>query len=202
MKLSRTDFLKILAVISFLIWFTLLTLGITINSSPYLNDLAQGCGSAADFLMVMVAFTPTNVALLAVWAGLAGGLTSNLAAENYFQHVDEGTIDATSPDFQRLIYMTESPIVSALRGFMVYMIFIVGASLSLTSANNNDQVTTIFNVAKATKAGEMAPALYYRFSLTVSLLAFLVGFDPTRLGSWINAIPTPGPKPGGELPKP
>ncbi len=224
MKKRRSNYLNLLAVLSFTVWFTLLTAGITVNSAYYLDAVEAKGGNLSDLIMVMISYTPTNVALMAVWAGLSGGLTSNLAAKNYFQHVDREKLDPSSPDFQRYIYMTESPIVSALRGFMVYMIFIVGANLSLTS--NNDSVTNIFNMsrkaqkieqraeqrkkeklAEATVSAEKtdtkydaeseAPPLYYRFALTISLLAFLVGFDPSRLGSWINSVPIVGSKPGG-----
>ncbi len=221
MTSRRYTYFKVLAVLSFAVWFTLLTIGITVNSANYLDAIGNEQGAIGDFLMVMLSYTPTNVALMAVWAGLSGGLTSNLAAENYFRHVDRQKLDPASPDFQRLIYMTESPIVSALRGFMVYMIFIVGANLSLTS--NNDSVTNIFNMAskvaqkkeraearqaaagtdkialpenKEEQVENTAPPLYYRFALTISLLAFLVGFDPSRLGSWINSVPIVGSKPG------
>ncbi|MBD2755374.1 hypothetical protein [Spirosoma validum] len=198
MKLSHFAYNKLLAVGSFFAWFTLLTVGITINSGIYLGRMTRDCGSLQDFLIVMLAYTPTNVALLVVLAGLSGGLTSNLAADNYFRYIDRTKLDPTSPDFQRLLYMTESPIVSALRGFLVYMIFIVGANLSITS--EGDTVTTIFNMAQKID-DRAAPALYYRFSLTISLLAFLVGFDPSRLGNWINSVPVVGSKPGASMPK-
>ncbi len=224
MKKGHINYLNLLAVLSFTVWFTLLTVGITVNSAYYLDAIEAKGGNLTDLMMVMISYTPTNVALMAVWAGLSGGLTSNLAAKNYFQHVDEEKLDPTSPDFQRFIYMTESPVVSALRGFMVYMIFIVGANLSLTS--NNDSVTNIFNMSRKAQKIEQraeqrkkeqpasaavsaekadtkydvaseAPPLYYRFALTVSLLAFMVGFDPSRLGSWINSVPVVGSQPGG-----
>lgn len=224
MKKSRFAYINILAVLSFAAWFMLLTVGITINSTEYLDALGEEGVNPYAFIMVMVSYTPTNVALMAVLAGLSGGLTSKLAAKNYFHHVDVEKLDPTSPDFQRFIYMTENPIVSALRGFMVYMIFIVGANLSITS--NNDSVTNIFNISRKVKEVEQraeqqakekpaapaasaekadpknnteseAPPLYYRFALTVSLLAFLVGFDPSRLGGWINSVPIVGSQPGG-----
>lgn len=224
MKRNLLNYVNVLAVLSFVVWFILLTVGITVNSAYYLDALEAEGGNLADFVMVMISYTPTNVALMAVWAGLSGGLTSNLAAKNYFRHVDQEKLDPGSPDFQRFIYMTESPIVSALRGFMVYMIFIVGANLSLTS--NNDSVTNIFNMSRKAQKVEQraeqqekekpvapaanaekadtkndaeseAPPLYYRFALTVSLLAFLVGFDPSRLGGWINSVPIVGSQPGG-----
>ena len=228
MKTYRHNYINLLAMLSFAVWFLLLTVGITINSAAYLDAMDGDKDRLSAFFMVMISFTPTNVALMAVWAGLSGGLTSNLAAENYFRHIDREKLDPSSPDFQRLIYMTESPIVSALRGFMVYMIFIVGANLSLTS--NNDSVTNIFNMSRkiqkteqrmdqektagqaattpdaketVSKAGteSEAPPLYYRFALTVSLLAFLVGFDPSRLGSWVNSVPIVGSQPGGSVAK-
>jgi len=220
MTSQRYTYFKILAVLSFVVWFMLLTVGITVNSAYYLDALENEGINPAAFMVVMISYTPTNVALMAVWAGLSGGLTSNLAAKNYFQYVDRKTLKPESPDFQRFIYMTESPIVSALRGFMVYMIFIVGANLSITS--NNDSVTNIFNMSRKAQKVEQqakekpaapaasaekadtrnnteseAPPLYYRFALTVSLLAFLVGFDPSRLGGWINSVPIVGSQPGG-----
>lgn len=193
---------KIFAVLSFFAWFTLLTVGITINSGTYLANLSSKTGGTFyDFLMVMLAYTPTNVALMAVLAGLIGGLTSNLAAETYFRLVGQDKISPESSDFQRLVYMSESPIVAAMRGFMVYMIFLVGANLSLTS-ENGQYTKDIFNLATKTANavdGGVAPTLYYKFSLTVSLLSFLVGFDPSKLGSWVDNVSIFG---GKVLPKP
>lgn len=191
---------QLLAVASFAAWFGLLAVGILVNSAHHLQAIKTGNATASDYVLVILAYTPTNVALMAGQAGLLGGLTSNLAAKTYFQDVNIRQLDRQSADFQRWVYMNESPIVSALRGFVVYLIFIVGANLSLTS-EDNQQMLTIFNLAEKSTHAETAPGLYYRFALTVSLLAFAVGFDPTRLGGWLSALSFPGNRPPGNAPK-
>jgi|GEM_PF-2118816 len=246
MKPTRITLWKVFTLLSFMAWFTLLSVGITVNSKYYLDRVSRVEGKDMIFdlgalWMVMLSYTPTNVALLAVFAGLTGGLTSNLAANSYFRLTGQQKLTPDSPDFQRLVYLNESPLVAAMRGFMVYLLFVAGANLSLTS-DANVKSTTIFNMAaesrreavddslnrimiladstlrkaekdkairelaseKATHSDKQAPELYFKFSLTISLLAFLVGFDPSMLSNWLNNLPFAGlrnPSKGSQPPR-
>lgn len=189
---SQHNFKVLLGIAGFMIWVLLLILGITINSYQFSHAIEQGHYTFTNFLMVGLTYTPINVALMSVVAGMIGGITSNFAAENIYNHLVQSNnkrlSDFSSPEYQQLMYMREHPLVSALRGFVVYLIFVVSTYISVTSETKQ----TIFDMAQPGTI--VAPALYYKFALTVSLIAFVVGYDPTRLNVLINSVPFFGDK--------
>jgi len=73
-----------------------------------------------------------------------------------------------------LTYLAESPWSAMIRAFIVYLCLIAGLYFAIDDPFKNS-----------------TPAQYTRLAGTVSVLALLVGYDPTRLRSWIGLIPNP-----------
>ena len=87
-------------------------------------------------------FTPTNGAVLASLAGVLGGIASNLTANNKFRYSMPDLTDTQSEDFISYTYMTENSLVSMLRGFITYLVFIAGSYLTnFTDTTNPDRYT-------------------------------------------------------------
>jgi hypothetical protein len=185
MKFPERTLKVFLGMAGFVSWLIVLVMGITVNSFLYREAIQRGALAFSNFVMVGLTYTPTNVAILSILSGLMGGAASNVAASNIRKHLDEQNIklEPDSPDYIRLLYMRENPLVSALRGFVVYLIFVVSTYISITT----ESPTTIFSLGG--EGVTDAPMLYYKFSLTVSLIAFLIGYDPTRLNTLIDAVP-------------
>lgn len=185
MKLPERTLKVLIGAVGFATWLIVLVLGITVNSFAYREAIQRGAFALSNFLMVGLTYTPTNVAILSVLSGLMGGAASNVAASNVRKHLEEHNVqlEPDSPDYLRLLYMRENPLVSALRGFVVYLIFVVSTYISVTT----ESPTTIFTLGG--EGIKDAPLLYYKFSLTVSLIAFLIGYDPTRLNALVDAVP-------------
>ena len=258
-------------IVASISWIVLFASGMTINSSSFRAAIAYDYYDWHDVLATLLCFTPTNVAILAALAGLGGGICSNLVAHNYAKNVIEPpkkTIDeppvvlaeatpALTAEERRLLYLTERPIVSMFRGFMVYLIFVASfyiTSLNDMSSSKNEDIEVLPSdttrlridkekealnyqnmsqlrfikraIYKAEEADSAAlvetlkaqrdelrfelnrnvdlpvdadlPGLtigsYFKFAIIVSLLAYLVGFDPTRLEGLINSVPVFGTK--------
>ena len=163
-------------------WLLLFIMGMSLSASQYTNRLTSVDGSVNWNLLLIygLLFTPTNGAILASLAGVLGGIASKLAAANKFSHAQPNLSDTESDDAQSYLYMTENPLVSMLRGFTTYLIFIAGSYLTTfsTSGDVNHPEQVIGLTASA----------YFKFAVTVSLLAYLVGYDPSRMKSLINSF--------------
>ncbi|MBC8151615.1 MAG: hypothetical protein H7Z72_01755 [Bacteroidetes bacterium] len=176
-KITKTA----LGVVLLLGWFLLFIFGMSLDSSDFrkcifLNDAID----PGYLLLFAVTFTPTNSAMLASLAGVLGGITSNLAASNEFHHSPTKRPAPNSEDFERYVYMTESPLVSMLRGFIAYLIFIAGSYLT------NFTITT--DPKNAADIVGLSASSYFKFAVSVSLLAYIAGYDPSRLKGLINSI--------------
>lgn len=182
-ELSTTSQLvkSILGVCLFASWIMLFVCGMSLNSSHF-RDLIfkNGVFDSKYLFLYALSFTPINVALLSALAGVLGGFASNLTASNEFHYMRTKTIDPESDEFKSYVYMTENPLVSMLRGFITYMIFIAGSYLTnfTTSVDPNDN---------ASFTG-LSASSYFKFAVSVSLLAYLAGYDPSRMKTLINSI--------------
>lgn len=168
-------------ILLFVGWLLLFIFGMSLNSKDYRNLIFHDKYIDFSYLILYAAtFTPTNTALLASLAGVLGGFASNLAADNQLQFLRPTIFDPKSEDFESYMYMTENPLVSMLRGFITYLIFIAGSYLTnfTTSVDPNDS---------AGFAG-MNASSYFKFAVSVSLLAYLAGYDPSRMKGLVNSI--------------
>ena len=80
-----------------------------------------------------------------------------------------------SGDDRRNPFLVENPLASLLRSFLIYVGFIAG--IYITANAPFDAPTT---------------DQYVRFVGTLSLLAFVVGYDPTKFQDLLKMIPSPG----------
>lgn len=162
----------------FLSWLLLFIFGMSLKADDYRACIFWNERIDLKYLLLYAStFTPTNVAMLASLAGVLGGFASNLAANNQFRYRQLDTIDPKSDEFTSYLYMTESPLVSMLRGFITYLIFITGSYLT----NFTDPTDTTGFVG-------LTASSYFKFAVSVSLLAYLAGYDPSRMKSLINSI--------------
>ncbi len=279
-RLSRAgvQYRIILGFLSLIAWICIFNMGLTINSSIYRAAIAFGYADWQDFILTIFTFTPTNVGILAAFAGLIGGISSNLSANNFLKRTwlqefngfsqdksitsndtsksnESQTKNDTiiSVEERRMIYLTERPMVSMIRGFMVYLIFVAGSYITSFNDINADglngnpttdstflktnelkiksiitKTDTILLLKQAIEVQKQVvetqnqsdkkkydslqirkaeyrrsldrnpyipfkdniPGLsigsYFKFAVTVSLLAFMVGYDPSRFEGLLN----------------
>src|SRR5262249_12938613 len=113
------------------------------------------------FIYSALWFTPTNLALLAVSAGLLGGCVSNILVR-----------DPNRPfEARRLRYLAEDPFTAMIRSFIVFLCVIGGLYLV---ADNPFKDST--------------PSQYVRLAGSISVLALLVGYDPSRILYWFELV--------------
>jgi len=116
------------------------------------------------FVKCALVFTPTNLALLALLAGLLGGCASNILVED---NANKAHADVISRDTLR--YLKESPWSAMVRSFIVYLCIIAGLYVVMDDPFRDS-----------------SPAQYARLAGAVSVLCLIVGYDPTRIIAWIN----------------
>jgi hypothetical protein len=126
------------------------------------------------FAASLVLYTPLNAAFLTLLAGFIGGCTSNVTYGGPEARTSENVDDDTAA---RLRFLTESPFASTLRSFLVYLALLAG--IYITGNSPFEQGTA---------------SQYARFAGTVSFLAFVVGYDPTKLQGFISLMPRPSAK--------
>lgn len=180
-----TNFQKMLktclGAVLFVGWISLFILGISLEATtfrPYIIPSDKICWNY--LVLYAVSLTPINVAVLASLSGALGGIASNLAASTKFTVIDSSTLKPDSTDFQSYLYMTENPLVSLLRGFITFMIFIAGSYLT--------NFTTSIDTKNTAEFAGLTASTYTRFAVTVSLLAYLAGYDPSRIKGLLNSF--------------
>ena len=182
-ELSTTGRLvkTLVGLLLFLGWLLLFVFGMSLNAKDYRDCIFQNEVIDFSYLVLYAAtFTPINVAILASLAGVLGGFASNLTANNQFHHLRPTMLDPKSEDFESYMYMTENPLVSMLRGFITYLIFITGSYLT--------NFTTSVDPQDAASFSGLTASSYFKFAVSVSLLAYLAGYDPSRMKGLVNSI--------------
>lgn len=172
---------SVLGLFLFASWLLLFVCGMSLSSSDYRDLIFRDEVVNTKYLyLYAISFTPINVALLSALAGILGGFASNLTASNQFHYMRNKTIDPESDEFKSYVYMTENPLVSMLRGFITYMIFIAGSYLTnfTTSVDPNDNASFV----------GLSASSYFKFAVSVSLLAYLAGYDPSRMKTLVNSV--------------
>ena len=141
------------------------------KSQPALTVIWRVLYSMYAFFAALVCFTPINLALLTLAAGLVGGCASNIAIETL---PDLRRADLASEHPRRALFLQEPPISAAIRGFIVYLCVIAGLYVAMDDPFKDP-----------------TPGQYIRLAGTLSIMAFIVGYDASRLEDWFRAIPGP-----------
>jgi hypothetical protein len=149
-----------------LVWIILFSLGMLIDSTHY-RDILKGDFNLSAFMMTVLTFTPTNIAMLCLVSSFNGGCASLLiiAKAEKALGFDKQNHTKTSSH----IYMSENPFSSMLRGIVVFFAFLAGVFVTSSTA-----LTTPTAQAYTQAAG------------IVSLLSFIVGYDPTMFRTLIS----------------
>lgn len=151
--------------------------GLVIDSSVYRTQL-NSTFNVWTLFAVALTYTPTNVAFLALLAGLVAGCASMLT---YLKLEALGLKLGAKADplaQQSLLFRTESPVASMFRSLVVYFAFMAGMLVATTEPFI---VTT--------------PEQYVRLAAAVSFFSFAVGYDPTKLQGVLR-LPIAGGKKG------
>ncbi len=168
--LSSTEFslLVTLGLISILGWITMFSLGLLINSQVYRAGVLRQF-NWVDFMMSMLTYTPTNIAMLSVIAAFAGGCASRMLIAGVARKTKLTIHDQETEKTDSQLYMAENPFGSMLRGLVVYFGYLAG----------------VF-IANSTPFTNTTPEQYAQSAGIISLFAFVVGFDPTVFRSFIS----------------
>jgi hypothetical protein len=152
-------------------WVLLFSAGLFVETKSVREHLAKAF-SFEDLFTVCLCYTPTNAALLTCLAGLAGGISSRLT---YGRFVEDPVGIGVSEKLTvtDVLVRTENPIASLLRSFIVYFIFVAG--LAIASPQN--------------PFSEPTQDQYFRFAAMVSVLGFVVGYDPSVFNNFIRRLP-------------
>ncbi len=146
------------------LWITFFAMGLLINSKPY-RDCVADEAELFSLLMCILVYTPTNIAILCLTASYLGGCASSLVIHNVIEHE---TSDS-QPKTKSRIYMSERPMSAMVRGILVYFAYIAGVC-----------------IADAGLFNEPTLPAYIKSAGIISLLAFLVGYDPTIFHAFIG----------------
>jgi hypothetical protein len=115
-KLKHSWFI-LSGAISSSLWLTLFVAGLLVDSAYYRVAINYGFADLRDWIWAVIAFTVSNVAILAFFAGLLGGIISKLRATEGFTK-DEVSLKLTKKDIS---FQIENPFVSAVRGMFVFV---------------------------------------------------------------------------------
>lgn len=194
----RSHLLKVACgLMAVVLWIVLFGAALLIDSKPYRSKLSAN-PPVSDVTMTTVSqspnvrqkfdwsafgvsvllYTPLNVAVLTLISGFIGGCASSITYES--GHVQTNSQESKETDElqrQRSVFLTESPFASMLRSFMVYLGLIAGIYITTNDPFANPTADQ-----------------YVRFAGTTSLLAFVIGYDPTKFQDLINLVPRFGSK--------
>jgi len=150
---------KVLTFIAIAVWITVFLAGILVNSGPYRAQIADGKGGLVAWLIVLMVYTPTNIAMLSLLMGLLGALgrCATLSA-------DEESSKESEED-------TINPLISGvIRGFIVYLLTISG----------------LLVILEETPLTPATPEPYIRLASIISITSFIVGYNPKYFGKLLN----------------
>jgi hypothetical protein len=152
-------------------WILLFSAGLFVETKSFRDELTKAF-NIGDLFTVCLCYTPTNAALLTCLAGLAGGISSRLTYGRFVEDpLGIGTPEKLT--VTDVLVRTENPIASMLRSFIVYFIFVAG--LAMASPQN--------------PFSEPTQDQYFRFAAMVSVLGFVVGYDPSVFNNFIRRLP-------------
>jgi hypothetical protein len=134
------------------------------------------------FFRALICYSPTNMALLTLASAFLGGCVSNAMVAS----MEEQELKRLPS--RRFAFLSENPLAATMRGFVAYLCLIAGLYVAMDDPFK-----------------DTTPAQYARLAGSLSLVAFVVGYDPTRIEGWLRMVPSPQPMGGRlapDLPKP
>jgi hypothetical protein len=165
------------AAVALLLWIVLFSSGLLVDSTFFrANVSVNGQISFANLTLAVLIYTPTNIAFLSVLCGFIGGCASRLFDFGDLPAQLQQAKDAQNAELiqsltRRMIYLNESPLLSMLRGFITYIAVIAGILLVIGDPFANPTALQ-----------------YIRTAGIVSLIAFVMGYDPTRFEELISKL--------------
>lgn len=102
------------------IWLALFVAGLMVNSAYYRTAVNYGFADLKDWICVILTFTVSNVAILAFFSGLLGGIISKLRATEGFT-IDEKLAAMKKSGRDDKSIQVENPFISAVRGMFVFI---------------------------------------------------------------------------------
>lgn len=161
-------------VVSLAMWLALFGTGITLSSEASREALNANF-SFTRFINVCIQFTYTNVAMLVCVSGFLGGICSRLSLEH-----DDYTRNAGQLLPANLQYRIESPFTSMFRGFLVFLVYLAGVTIGISIGAPGAQGGAFM--------GTTTPDQYMRLAGLLSVVAFVVGFDPSVFRDVLNSV--------------
>jgi hypothetical protein len=162
--MKKTAYIMVSGLLAVHAWLVMFGMGLLVASKTYREQLLQSFDWKAFFISLLT-YTPTNIAALCLLAAFCGGCASRMVIASAAA-LHPGKESSKSADSHSDVYMTES---SMLRGFVVYVAFLAGVYVGT-------------NAPFADPTQEQ----YARAAGTVSLLAFVVGYDPSLFRQFLN----------------
>lgn len=141
------------------------------SSTGHAKQLALTGENFQAFVVSLLCFTPLNIAILALISGLLGGCESNIALATMSE---DQMAEMLRRNPRRQWHLQEPPVSAAIRGFVVYLCVIGGLYVAMDDPFRDP-----------------TPAQYIRLAGMVSILAFLLGYDSSRLEDFLSLIPAP-----------
>jgi hypothetical protein len=155
-----------LTIITITLWIVLFAAGILINSAPYREQIAAPDPSANlgniifNWIVVLLVYTPTNIAMLSLLTGLLGALGRCATL-----HVIEGDEAVEIPKDPINPYLS-----GVLRGFMTYLLIISGLIVLLETPPLQPQ----------------SYDQYVRMASVISVVSFIVSYNPKNFGALLH----------------
>lgn len=155
---------KWLTVAVIILWIVIFLAGIVINSAPYRERMTSKAPHIfawfANWIIVLFVYTPTNVAILSILAGLLGALGRCATL-----HVITKDKDEEFPEDPINPYLS-----GVVRGFIVYLLIISGMIIILESP----------------PISPTAPDQYVRLATVISVASFIVSYNPRYFGKLLH----------------
>ncbi len=171
----------VLALVGTVFWLYLFSAGLLVDSGPF----RQGNTAFLSLSLAAVFFTPTNLAMLTMMSAFLGGCASRFRDVEKLQVMSRealavGRVQLARTLERRARYLGESPIVSMLRGLLVYLGMISGLLLAISSP------------FETPTQGE-----FIRLAGLFSAIAFVTGYDPTVFEALLARVARGSPEPPG-----
>ncbi len=150
----------LLTFVCLILWLLTFSVGAFVDTNPLRANLAQQF-QMVDFLLVVIAWIPTNLGILSILAGLSGGLSRSL-----LRSLEIG-IEQIRPEKE-----SSRILGGAVAGLLFYLALMAGAFLLMS---HPFETTT--------------KEQYFRVAGVVSFLCFLAGFRPDLLRRVLDKLP-------------